>query len=153
MITPLSKTPSCERTPSTQAILRAWREDRCVSASSAQQYLQWIDRFRRYCRALGLEESAELTRAGVKRFQAWYTRSRKINSDHLGLASSSLRSLRRVHEVMGIPVPPWQPIGTGLQHEGQRGRGGYTQQPRRGTALTQHTGLPPRAGGPKRRGR
>ena len=50
-------------------------------------------------------------------------------------------------------VPPWQPAGTGLQHEGQRGRGGYTQQPRRGTALTQHTGLPPRAGGPKRRGR
>jgi hypothetical protein len=47
-------------------------------------------------------------------------------------------------------VPPWQPVGTGLQHEGQRG---YTQRPRRGTALTQHTGLPPRAGGPKRRGR
>jgi radical SAM superfamily enzyme YgiQ (UPF0313 family) len=48
-------------------------------------------------------------------------------------------------------VPPWQPAGTGLAHEGQRG--GYSQRPRRGTALTQHTGLPPRAGGPKRRGR
>jgi len=45
-------------------------------------------------------------------------------------------------------VPPWQPAGTGQQHEGQRGR-----RPHRGIALTQHTGLPPRAGGPKRRGR
>lgn len=110
MVTPKSKTQQFERTPSAQDILRVWRYDRCVNASSAQQYLQWIGRFRRYCRALGLEESAELTRAGVKRFQAWYTYSRKINSDHLGLASSSMRSLRRVHEVMGMPVPPWQPI-------------------------------------------
>ncbi len=39
-------------------------------------------------------------------------------------------------------VPPWQPAGTGLQHEGQRSGG----RPRPGTALTQHTGLPPRAG-------
>jgi uncharacterized radical SAM protein YgiQ len=36
-------------------------------------------------------------------------------------------------------VPSWQPAGTGGQHEGRRGR----MQP--GVALTQHTGLPPRA--------
>ncbi len=36
-------------------------------------------------------------------------------------------------------VPSWQPAGTGTQHEGRRGR----IQP--GVALTQHTGLPPRA--------
>jgi hypothetical protein len=34
-------------------------------------------------------------------------------------------------------VPRWQPAGTGLRTEGRRGG------PRRGTALTQHTGLPP----------
>ena len=48
-------------------------------------------------------------------------------------------------------VPPWQPVGTGAQHEGYRGG-----RPRPGTALTQHTGLPPRAGvkpAPKRRPR
>ncbi|MBL0219552.1 MAG: YgiQ family radical SAM protein [Myxococcales bacterium] len=48
-------------------------------------------------------------------------------------------------------VPPWQPVGTGTQHEGYRGG-----RPRPGTALTQHTGLPPRAGArsaPKRRPR
>jgi site-specific recombinase XerD len=81
-----------------------------VHASSAQQYLQWIDRFRRYCRAHGLEEGAELTRDGIKRFQSWYARSHKIDITHLSLARSSLRSLRRVHEVMGLPVPPWQPV-------------------------------------------
>ena len=110
MVTPSRETRQSERAPSAQDILHVWRGDRCLSASSAQQYLQWIGRFRRYCRALGLDEGAELTRDGVKRFQAWHTRSRKINTAHLGLASSSMRSLRRVHEVMGMPVPPWQPI-------------------------------------------
>jgi uncharacterized radical SAM protein YgiQ len=37
-------------------------------------------------------------------------------------------------------VPRWQPVGTGLGVGGEGRRGG----PRRGTALTQHTGLPPR---------
>lgn len=110
MDTQSPKPQPSERTPSVQDILRVWRSDRCVRASTAQQYLQWIGRFRRYCRALGLEEGAELSRDGVKRFQAWYMRSRKINPAHLGVASSSLRSLRRVHEVMGLPVPPWRSI-------------------------------------------
>ena len=110
MVTPSGKTQQSERAPRAQDILRVWRGDRCLSASSAQQYLQWIGRFRRYCRALGLDEGAELTRGGVKRFQAWYTRSCKINTARLGLASSSMRSLRRVHEVMGMPAPLWQPI-------------------------------------------
>ena len=110
MVTPSRETRQSERAPSAQDILHVWRGDRCLSASSAQQYLQWIGRFRRYCRALGLDEGAELTRGGVKRFQAWYTRSCKINTARLGLASSSMRSLRRVHEVMGMPAPLWQPI-------------------------------------------
>ena len=110
MATPSSKTQQPDHTPSAQDILRVWRGDRCVSASSAQQYLQWIGRFRRYCLELGLGEAAELTRDGVKRFQAWYARSRKINTAHLGLASSSMRSLRRVHEVMGMALPPWRPV-------------------------------------------
>ncbi|HET6581781.1 MAG TPA: YgiQ family radical SAM protein [Nannocystaceae bacterium] len=40
-------------------------------------------------------------------------------------------------------VPSWQPAGTGVAGEGRRRKGG----PRPGTALTQHTGLPPRADG------
>lgn len=110
MVTPHCKTQQPARTPSAQDILRVWHGDRCVTASSAQQYLQWIARFRRYCLELGLDEAGELTRDGVKRFQAWYAGSRKINTAHLGLASSSMRSLRRVYEVMATPAPPWKPI-------------------------------------------
>jgi hypothetical protein len=44
-------------------------------------------------------------------------------------------------------VPSWQPAGTGMQHEGKR-----HQRIQPGVALTQHTGLPPRAlQKPKRR--
>ena len=45
-------------------------------------------------------------------------------------------------------VPHWQPAGTGEAREGKRGR-----RPRPGTALTQHTGLPPtpRTRRPRRR--
>jgi radical SAM superfamily enzyme YgiQ (UPF0313 family) len=38
-------------------------------------------------------------------------------------------------------VPRWQPPGTGLRPEGARNT--RRQRPRPGTALTQHTGLPP----------
>lgn len=100
--------PQSKAPPAAKVILRVWRGDRCVSANSARQYLQWIGRFRRYCCVRGLGEAAELTRDGVKRFQAWYVRSREINPAHLGLASSSIRSLRRVYEVIGIPIPPWR---------------------------------------------
>jgi integrase/recombinase XerD len=110
MVTRFHRTLQPERTPTTQDILRVWRADRCVSASSAQQYLQWINQFRRYCHALGLDEAGELTRDGVKRFQAWYAHSRGIPITHLGLASSSMRSLHRVYEAVGVPVPPWRPI-------------------------------------------
>ena len=47
-------------------------------------------------------------------------------------------------------VPRWQPQGTGQRHEGRRGAGGRNGGgggggggPRKGAALTQHTGLPP----------
>jgi integrase/recombinase XerD len=110
MATSSKKTQHPECTPTAQDILRVWRGDRCVSSSSAQQYLHWIGRFRRYCLELGLDEAAELTRDGAKRFKAWYAASRNITTVHLGLASSSMRSLRRVHEVMGMPVSAWRPI-------------------------------------------
>ena len=110
MVAPSRKTQHPECTPTAQDILRVWRGDRCVSASTAQQYLQWIGRFRRYCLELGLDEAAELTLDGAKRFKAWYASSRGINAAHLGLASSSMHSLHRVREVMGMPVPPWRHI-------------------------------------------
>jgi integrase/recombinase XerD len=96
--------------PTAQVIMRVWRADRSISANSARQYLQWIGQFRRYCSEHGLVEVDELTRDGAKRFKAWYARSHKIKVASLGLASSSMRALRRVYEVMGAAVPAWSPI-------------------------------------------
>jgi integrase/recombinase XerD len=110
MGTRFGKPPHAEHPPTAHAILRVWHADRCIRESSAQQYLQWIARFRRYCREFRLAEVDELTYEGARRFRAWYARSRKINVAYLGLASSSMRALRRVYEVLGVPVPPWSPI-------------------------------------------
>ena len=110
MATPSDKTPRSQRPPTAQVILRTWRGDRIIGASSAQLYLEWIARFRRYCSELRLVEVDELTFRGARRFQAWYARTRKINAAHLGPASSSMRALRRVYEVLGVSVPAWKPI-------------------------------------------
>lgn len=99
-----------KRTPTTRDIRRVWRADRSVRASTAQQYLQWIGRFRRYCNALGLDEVDELTRDGVGRFLFWYANSRTFSAGYLSCASSALRSLHRVYEVIGTPVPPWKSV-------------------------------------------
>ena len=87
------------------------RGDRCINANTAIQYLQWINRFRCYCSELGLEEVNELTRDGAVRFQTRYARTRDLEIGNLGLVISSMRSmrsLRRVYEVMGMSVPVWR---------------------------------------------
>jgi integrase/recombinase XerD len=99
-----------EHAPTAAAISRIWRADCSISESSAQQYLQWIARFRRYCGEFGLVEADELTHVGAVRFKTWCTRTRRIDNVHLGLAGSSLRALRRVYEVIGRSMPPWRPI-------------------------------------------
>jgi len=96
------------RTPSARAILRVWHDDQSIGASIARHYLQWIGRFRNYCSELGLDEVGELTHDGAKRFTAWYARSHKINADHLAQPCTGIRSLRRVYEAMGTPLPPWR---------------------------------------------
>jgi hypothetical protein len=59
-------------------------------------------------------------------------------------------------------VPSWQPAGTGDRREGARGMGGRhagggdrvsaqrPQRPRPGAAYTQHSGLPPQPGSPRK---
>jgi len=87
-----------------------WRGDRSISAGTAQHYLRWIIRLRHYCRELGLDEAAQLTHEGANRFLTWYANARRIDTAYLGLARSSVRALRRVYEVVGLPVPPWRPV-------------------------------------------
>ena len=102
-------TPHIERPPTDRTILRVWNADRSISDSVAPHYLQWIARFRRYCGELDLVEANELTHEGTKRFQTWYMGSHKVSTVPSSLASSSIHALRRVHEVMGTPMPPWRP--------------------------------------------
>ena len=95
--------------PTVQIILRVWHGDHSIGAASERRYLEWIVRFRRYCDERGLVEADELTREGAARFRACAVRSCKANAG-LGLARSSVRALRRVYEVIGIPVPPWTSV-------------------------------------------
>ena len=108
MVTRSANSQRIERPPTDRAILRVWRADRSISDTVAQLYLQWIARLRRYCDELDLVEANELTHEGTKRLQSWYAGSHKASTVPIGLASSSMRALRRVHEVMGTPMTPWR---------------------------------------------
>lgn len=112
MVTRSVNSQHIERSPTDRAILRVWRADRSISDTVAQLYLQWIARFRRYCGELGLVEANELTHEGTKRFQSWYAGSRKVSTVPIGLAISSMRALRRVHEVLGTSMTPWRTLAS-----------------------------------------
>ena len=94
--------------PTTNDMLCVWRADRCVQESSAGVYLQWIRRFRAYCAQRKLDERAELTREGARRFIVWYARRRRLNAQQLGGARTALYALSRVYQVMGQSLPAWQ---------------------------------------------
>jgi site-specific recombinase XerD len=97
-----------EALPAITDMLRIWRADRCVQDSSAGVYLQWIKRFRAYCAQHELDERAELTLSGVKRFVASYALRRGLDARRLGGARTALYALSRVHQVMGLDLPVWQ---------------------------------------------
>lgn len=110
MVTQPRKASRPAGVPATQDVLRVWRGDRSISAGTAHHYLRWISRLRRYCHELGLDEAAQLTHEGANRFLTWYANALRTDTTHLGLARSSMRALRRVYEVMGLPVPPWESV-------------------------------------------
>jgi len=90
-------------------MLRVWRAGRCVQDSSAGLYLLWVRRFRVYCAQRGLDERAELTLDGARRFIAWYARRRHLDPRRLTVARSALYALSRVYQVMGLNLSMWQP--------------------------------------------
>lgn len=110
MVTSSVKPPRPEPSPTVRVIVQAWHADHSISESSARQYLGWISRFRRYCAQLGLSELDELTEEGARRFKTWYLRTHPIKDSLVGNAGTSLRALRRVYEVRGVPVPLWKPV-------------------------------------------
>ena len=95
--------------PGAEDMLRIWRADRSVQDSSAGVYLQWIKRFRVYCARCELDERAELTLSGVRRFIARYAQLRRLDPRRLGGARTALHALSRVYDVMRLEPPAWQP--------------------------------------------
>src|SRR5580658_1836743 len=100
---------AAEVSPATEDMLRIWRADRCVRDSSAGVYLQWIRRFRAYCARDGLDERAELTLSGARRFITWYAQHRRLDPRRLGGARTALYALSRVYQMMELNPPAWQP--------------------------------------------
>ena len=89
-------------------MLRVWRADGCIRDSSASAYLLWINRFRVYCAHCRLDEHAELTLDGTRRFITWYARRRHLETRRTGGARTALRALSRVYHVMGLTPPMWE---------------------------------------------
>jgi site-specific recombinase XerD len=87
---------------------RVWRADRCVQDRTAGLYLQWITRFRAYCAKRRLDERAELTLDGARRFIAIYARRRHLDPRRLGGARTALYALSRVYQVMKLSPPMWR---------------------------------------------
>jgi len=95
-------------------VVRLWQSGD-ISLGSARTYLDWVRRFCAYCRLLGLDEAAELTLEGAKRFALSYVGRRKKGSV---CASSCLVAKNALHAwafalgALGTPLPEWKPKHT-----------------------------------------
>lgn len=85
-----------------------WHDDRSVGDGSARLYLSWIRLFRAYCEQRGLNERAQLTRDGARRFFDWYARRHSVSPDRAAISGTALYALNRVYYVLGMDPPPWR---------------------------------------------
>jgi site-specific recombinase XerD len=89
-------------------MLHVWRTDRCVQDASARHYIRWIKWFRFYLAQHGLDECAQLTLDGARRFALWYVRHRHLDSNRPdNRARTALHALSRVYRMMGLNPPTW----------------------------------------------
>lgn len=94
--------------PSLRAVVRVWRENRCLRKNSIIQYLRWVRRFKAYCRGKAVKEESQLTLAGVCTFAKWYTQTQGIDGDNAFKgARSALRAWALALSAMGHAVPRW----------------------------------------------
>jgi site-specific recombinase XerD len=92
--------------PTTAEIIDVWRDDRSVKDASASVYLRWIGHFRAYCEQHGLDEQAQLTLDGARRFADWYCHRHALDPDATMNARTAVHELNRVYCVLGREVPP-----------------------------------------------
>ena len=96
--------------PRRTQVVRIWRQNRCLRASTIGVYRLWVQRFKTYCRTQALEEAAQLTLAGVDTFATWYAKRQGIDRNlAFEGARSALRAWALALRVLGYPTPPWEP--------------------------------------------
>jgi integrase/recombinase XerD len=94
-------------------VLQIWRDSR-MRPSSANQYLQWIRRFRSQCRSRGLNEISELTLSRATAFVSAYKgprqRERYLGSGGAESVRVALHSWSSALKASGESVPEWKPV-------------------------------------------
>jgi len=89
-------------------VVQVWRRNH-LKPSTVVAYLRWVFRFKSYCRATGLVESSELTRAGVTDFARVYAREHGISERAAhDNARSALRAWAVALAILGDPPPRWE---------------------------------------------
>ncbi len=91
-------------------VVQAWQSN-LLSPGSVLLYLQWIRRFRSYCRRHHLDEASELTLAGAIRFGRAYKGPRAkggIGVSSCQVAGNALRAWGCTLRALGVSVPHWR---------------------------------------------
>ncbi len=94
-----------------RAVLDLWRRGR-LSPGTISTYLQWVRRFRAYCKQRKIVETEQLTLLGVRRFARSYTgprlKRRRSAQGSQDAARNALRAWACAQEALGEAVPPWR---------------------------------------------
>jgi integrase/recombinase XerD len=96
-----------------RAVVDLWRRGH-LSEGSIQLYLQWIRRFRAFCKRNALAEIEELTLAGVSRFCSEYSgprvKKRRISAGSRAVARNALHAWACALQALGIALPLWREV-------------------------------------------
>src|SRR5689334_9402816 len=90
-------------------VIRLWRRGH-LSEGSIQCYLEWVHRFRAYCRKRRLAETDQLTLAGVDKFTNNYVgpRVHTLAPQTCGVAQRALHAWACALEGLGVVLPSWR---------------------------------------------
>ncbi len=93
-------------------VRRMWRQNRSVTPQSEKVYLQWVDRFARYCNRCTLDQRAELTEQGAERFARWWRTQGSPRRGQLRVSITAshgaLRAWAFALLMLGESMPPWR---------------------------------------------
>lgn len=91
-------------------VVRVWRRGHLCDGSILC-YLQWVHRFRTYCRKRQLTETDQLTLSGVHNFVDHYVglRAHGLTPSTCGVARRALHAWACALEGLGVVLPSWRP--------------------------------------------